>query len=222
MASGTSAIKVFVLDDHSVVREGVRMILENDPSVELTGEAANVADMLKIIERDHPDVVLLDLVVAEGTSLSAIPKLLEIHADVKILVFTGVIDEEMHRRALLSGAHGVLLKERAGSVLVSAIKKVYDGEAWIDRHLTAKVLHDAAQAQKTRSAIVRKFDTLTTRERDIVRLIADGHNNNHIAEKLNMSEKTVRNRLTVIYSKLEVTSRLELAMLTSHEDIDLS
>ena len=215
-------IRVLVLDDHSVVREGVRMILENDPAVEFAGEAANVADMFKLVERDRPDVILLDLILAGGTSLSAIPKLLEINPQVRILVFTGVVDEDIHKRALLNGAHGVLLKERAGSVLVNAIKKVSEGEAWIDRQLTAKVLHEAANKDKARSAIARKFDTLTARERDIVRLIADGHSNNHVAEKLNMSEKTVRNRLTVIYSKLEVTSRLELALLTSHEGIDLS
>jgi len=217
-----SPIKVLVLDDHSVVREGVRMILENDAHIELTGEAANIKDMLRLVERDRPDVILLDLALAEGNSLSSIPKILDIHPEARILVFTGVIDEDIHKKALLSGAHGVLLKERAGSVLVTAIKKLCDGEAWIDRHLTAKVLHDAAHSEKTRSAIARKFDTLTDRERDIVRLITDGHNNNFIADKLNMSEKTVRNRLTVIYSKLEVTSRLELALLTSQEGIDLS
>ena len=105
--------------------------------------------------------------------------------------------------------------------MAQAIEKVHDGEAWIDRHLTAKVMHEAARKDKERSAVARRFDSLTDRERDIVRLIADGHNNNSIADKLDMSEKTVRNRLTVIYSKLEVTSRLELALLTSSEGIDL-
>ena len=90
--------------------------------------------------------------------------------------------------------------------------------AFVDRHPEH---HEAARKDKERSAVARRFDSLTDRERDIVRLIADGHNNNSIADKLDMSEKTVRNRLTVIYSKLEVTSRLELALLTSSEGIDL-
>ena len=215
-------IKVLILDDHSIVREGVRMILENDDQFDLTSEAANVADMLRLVERDRPDIVLLDIVLAEGDSLAAISQILEIHPGARILVFTGVLDPELHKKALLSGAHGVLLKERAGSVLITAIKKIYDGEAWIDRHLTAKVLHEASNQGRTRSAIVSKFDTLTEREREIVRLVAEGHHNNYIAEELNISEKTVRNRLTVIYSKMEVNSRLELALLTSQEGIDLT
>ena len=222
MRSKKPTIKVLVIDDHSVVREGVRMILENDDQVELVDEAAKVSDTLKLVDKDKPDVVLLDLVLAGGNSLTAIPQILQISPQTRILVFTGVVDEDLHKKALLNGAHGVLLKQRSGSVLLNAIKKVHGGEAWIEGHLTAKVLHDAAHAERTRSAIARKFDTLTDRERDIVRLIIEGQNNNQIADKLNMSEKTVRNRLTVIYSKLEVTSRLELAMLTSHEGIDLS
>lgn len=217
-----SKIKVLIVDDHSIVREGVRMILDNDDQFDLVGEAANVTDMLQLVDRRRPDVILLDIALAEDSSLSAIPTILEIHPEARILIFTGVIESELHTTALLSGAHGVLLKERAGSVLITAIKKVFDGEAWIDRHLTAKVLEEAAHKKKVRSSIARKFDSLTDREREIVRLVAEGHHNNQIAEKLRMSEKTVRNRLTVIYSKLEVTSRLELALLTSHEDVDLS
>jgi DNA-binding NarL/FixJ family response regulator len=135
---------------------------------------------------------------------------------------TGVVDEELHKRALLLGAHGVLLKQRAGSVLVQAIKKVHEGEAWIDRQLTARVLHEASNRDKERSAIARRFGLLTERERSIVKLIAEGNNNHDVGDSLKMSEKTVRNRLTVIYSKLEVNSRLELALLASHEGIDLS
>jgi len=166
-------------------------------------------------------VVLLDLALMTNTSLPAIPKILELHPAVKVLVLTGLLDENLHKQALLLGAHGVLLKHKASDLMAQAIEKVHDGEAWIDRHLTAKVMHEAARKDKERSAVARRFDSLTDRERDIVRLIADGHNNNSIADKLDMSEKTVRNRLTVIYSKLEVTSRLELALLTSSEGIDL-
>lgn len=215
-------IRVLVLDDHSIVREGVRMILENDDQFQIIGETANTVDMLRLVEQNRPDVVLLDIALAEGNSLLAIPKILEKSSETRILVFTGVVDPEIHKEALLNGAHGVLLKERSGSVLINAIKKIYDGEAWIDRHLTAKVLYEASHLGKIHSAIARKFDTLTDREREIVRLVAEGHHNNHIADELHVSEKTIRNRLTVIYSKLEVTSRLELALLTSQEGIHFS
>src|SRR3954471_6782582 len=215
-------IRVMLVDDHSVVREGVRMIIDNDDDIDVVGEAADIIDTLKIVKREKPDVVLLDLALETGTSLPAIPKILELHSGARILVLTGVVDEELHKRALLLGAHGVLLKQRAGSVLVQAIKKVHDGEAWIDRQLTAKVLHEASNRDKERSTISRRFDLLTERERSIVKLIAEGHNNNDVGDNLKMSEKTVRNRLTVIYSKLEVSSRLELALLASHEGIDLS
>jgi RNA polymerase sigma factor (sigma-70 family) len=195
------------------------MILDNDDGIDVAGEASDIVDMLGLVEREKPDVILLDLALTDGTSMSAIPKILKIHPDARILVFTGIVDEDIHKKALLSGAHGVLLKHHAGSVLVRAIKKVHDGEAWIDRHLTAKVLHEAAHKENARSAFAAKLATLTPRERQIVLLITDGHNNQSIAHHLNISEKTVRNRLTDVYSKLEVTSRLELALLASAEDL---
>jgi DNA-binding NarL/FixJ family response regulator len=221
MVNEEPTIKVLVVDDHSVVREGVRMVIDNDDHIEVIGEADDIVDTLKLVETKKPDVILLDLALMTGTSLPAIPKIRELHPPARILVLTGVVDEAIHRRALLLGAHGVLMKHQAGNVLLHAIKKVHGGEAWIDRHLTAKVLDDAAKREKSRSAIAQRFDTLTARERDIVKLIAEGHSNNHIGEKLKMSEKTVRNRLTVIYSKLEISSRLELALIVSREDIEL-
>jgi DNA-binding NarL/FixJ family response regulator len=214
-------IRVIIVDDHSVVRDGVRMTLENDDRIEVVGEASNVIETLTLVREEQPDVVLLDLALLTGTSLPAIPKILELHPSSRILVLTGVLDENMHKQALLLGAHGVLLKHNASDVLAHAIVKVHDGEAWVDRHLTAKVLDEAARKDKARSAMARKFDALTDRERDIVRLIAEGHNNHFIGDELKMSEKTVRNRLTVIYSKLEVDSRLELAILASQDGIDL-
>lgn len=221
MVNEESKIKVLIVDDHSVVREGVRMVIDNDDHIEVIGEAEDIVNTLKLVETKKPDVILLDLALMTGTSLPAIPEIRELHPPARILVLTGVMDEAIHRRALMLGAHGVLLKHQAGNVLVRAIKKVHGGEAWIDRHLTAKVLNDAAKKERSRSAIAQKFDTLTGRERDIVKLIAEGHNNNQIGEKLDMSGKTVRNRLTVIYSKLEISSRLELALLVSNEDINL-
>jgi len=215
------SIRVIIVDDHSVVRDGVKMTLENNDHIDVVGEASDVVETLALVREVVPDVVLLDLALLTGTSLPAIPKILELNPNSKILVLTGVMDENMHKQALLLGAHGVLLKHKASDFMAQAIEKVHGGEAWVDRHLTAKVLHEAAQKDREHSAIAKKFDSLTDRERDIVRLIADGHNNNFIGDELNMSEKTVRNRLTVIYSKLEVSSRLELALLTSNEHIDL-
>ena len=211
-------IKVLIVDDHSVVREGIRMIISNDDGVEVAGEAEDVSAALQCIRSERPDVVLLDLALTHGTSLPAIPKMLELHPAVRILILTGVVDEEIHKRALLLGAHGLLLKHSAGAALLTAIKKLHAGEAWVDRQLTAKVLNAAARQDRERSATARKFDSLTRREREIVKLIANGLNNNSIADQLEMSEKTVRNHLTVIYSKLEVASRLELALLASREE----
>jgi DNA-binding NarL/FixJ family response regulator len=222
MSLEKTRIKVLLVDDHSVMREGVRMIIDNDDEIDVVGEAEDAPSTLKLVQSKKPDVVLLDIALVTGSSLPAIPKILEIHPEVRILILTGVMDEDIHRRALLLGAHGVMLKHRAGAVIVQAIKKVHSGEAWVDRQLTARVLHDAVQKDRTRSAIARKFDSLTHREREIVQLITEGHNNNFIADKLCMSEKTVRNRLTVVYDKLDVTSRLELALLASQEGIDLT
>lgn len=196
------------------------MIIENDDQVEVIGEAENMTDALDLIESERPDVVLLDLDLGHESSLDSLPEIFTAHPETKVLVLTGVTDQAQHKRALRHGARGILLKNHAGKTLLKAIKKVHQGEAWIDRSLTAEFLADFNKDKRLEEYERQKIDSLTDREREIVGLIAEGLVNKEIAARLFIGEKTVRNSLTVIYSKLEVANRLELAIYASRNKLE--
>src|SRR5215204_3009138 len=132
-------IRVIIIDDHSIVREGIRMIIENDDEMKVVGETENMPDALTVISREKPDVILLDLDLGKVLSLNSISEIFSVSKNSKVLILTGVIDEELHKRAIFEGARGIILKHQAGTALLKAIKKVHQGEAWIDRALTAKL-----------------------------------------------------------------------------------
>jgi two-component system, NarL family, nitrate/nitrite response regulator NarL len=135
-------------------------------------------------------------------------------------MLTGLNDEEANKRAMLGGAHGLLLKTRAAETLLTAVKKVHSGEIWFDRTLTSRVLGDANRKSRDDRLEWQKINSLTAREREIAALIAEGLVNKDIAKRLFIAEKTVRNALTVIYSKLGVTNRLELAIYAAKNGLD--
>jgi two-component system, NarL family, response regulator DegU len=213
-------IRVIIIDDHSIVREGIRMIIENDDEMKVVGEAENMRDALNAISRERPDIVLLDLDLGKELSINYISDIFSACADSKVLILTGVIDEELHKRAMLDGARGILLKNQAGPTLLKAIKKVQQGEAWVDRTLTIKLLAEANKTSQFNRNEQKKINMLTLRECEIIKLIAEGLVNKEIAKRLFVAEKTIRNHLTVIYSKLEVSSRLELAIYAARHMLE--
>lgn len=215
-----ASIRVIIIDDHSIVREGIRMIIENDVQMKVVGETDNMADALTAISREKPDIILLDLDLDKVLSLDSMAKIFSSSKDSKVLVLTGVFDEELHKRAILEGARGIILKNQAGTTLLKAIKKVFQGEAWIDRTLTTKLLDEANKISHLSRDEQKKINTLTARECEIIKLIAEGLVNKDIAKRLFVVEKTIRNHLTVIYSKLELTSRLELAIYAARHGLD--
>jgi RNA polymerase sigma factor (sigma-70 family) len=191
------------------------MTLENDPDITVAGEAGDIKQALELITAVLPDLVLLDLNLGADSSLDHMEQIVAACPTSKILVLTGVVDEESNGRAAAGGAHGVVLKSQAGHSLLSAVKKVNAGEVWFDRGLTARLFNQAQKKNHDNNRADRLIESLTARERQIVVLIAEGLVNKDIGKRLDISEKTVRNHLTVIYSKLHVSSRLELAILAS-------
>lgn len=207
-------IKLLIVEDHLLVSKGMEMILENDPNLQVIGSVADIEAAYREVHEHNPDVVLLDLDLGKTSGLDHIQGLKTAGASY-ILVVTASTNPDTHKRAVEYGASGTLVKQEAGTTLIKAIKKVYEGEFWIDRFLTAKVLNEtfgrdkeSAEARKAR----RQVESLTSREREIVALIGQGLTNKEAAAKLKLSEKTVRNSLTVIFSKLGVSTRLELAI----------
>ncbi len=209
-----SPIKVLLVDDHVVMRQGLRMLIENHPDMEVVAEAARCDEALETASREIPDAILLDLDLGSGSGLDIIPQLVSLNEKVRVIILTGVRESELHRRAIRLGAAGVVMKDQAGEMLIKAIRKVTAGEVWVDRGMTAKVLQelrDASEKQRLDTEAAR-IDSLTPREREVVSLIAKGFGTARIAKDLFISEKTVRNHLASIFDKLMVSDRLELAI----------
>jgi DNA-binding NarL/FixJ family response regulator len=206
------SVKILLIDDHALVRAGLRILIESQPGLAVVGEASQPADALALARERQPHVVLLDLDLGGQNGAEMIPDLLAACPTSRILVLTGVRDVEIHRRAVQLGAVGVVQKEMAAEVLVKAIEKVHAGEVWLDRALTASVLNEMSQAGRVRPVDPEQARnaTLSRREREVIALIAEGLSNKRIAERLSITETTVRHHLTSIYTKLEVADRLEL------------
>lgn len=211
---GSDAIRILIIDDHVIVRAGLRMLLENHERMVVVGEAGSRADALAITTREQPDIILLDLDIAGESGLDFLRELLVSAPQARVLVLTGVRDPESHRRAVLLGAMGLVFKDKAAEVLIKAIEKVHAGEVWLDRSLTASVLTEMSKADSARKANpdADRIGSLTTRELEIVGLVCEGLKNKQIGERLFISEATVRNHLTSILSKLDLSDRFELAL----------
>jgi len=208
-------IRILLIDDHQSFLWGMVKLIESDSgNMHVTGTASDIAEALVILEREQPDIVLLDIDLNGVNSLDSMP-LLRSATSAMVLILTGVRDADTHDRAVLSGARGVVQKEESPEIILKAIKKVYEGEIWLDRASTGRVftkLLDHSNNQTSPEA--PKIASLTSREREIIDvMIKQGHSTNkQIAVHLNMSQHTLRNHLSSIYSKLEIENRLELVM----------
>src|SRR5678815_2711157 len=208
-------IQVLLIDDHQSFLWGMVKLIESDgPNMGVMGTASDITEALAILEREQPDVILLDIDLGGVNSLDSMP-LLRNATSAMVLILTGARDSETHERAVLAGARGVVQKEASAEMILKAIRKVYEGEIWLDRATTGRIfskLLDHSHNQVSPEAA--KIASLTSREREIINVMTkQGHSTNkQIAVHLNMSEHTLRNHLSSIYSKLEVENRLALVM----------
>jgi two-component system, NarL family, nitrate/nitrite response regulator NarL len=220
----TPAIKVSIIEDHGIVRAGLRMLLENQPGIEVVSESSNVTAVLNDHEQPKPDIILLDLDLGTEHGDDFVPQLLAHFAPVRVLVLTAIPDMQAHLRAVKAGASGIVMKEQAPESLVQAILAINAGDAWLGRSLTA-----AALAKLCEDGVVQKLDPeaakialLTAREKEIVALVTEGMNSQRIAEKLVISEATVRNHLTSILAKLGLANKFELAVFAFRNRLNVS
>jgi two-component system, NarL family, nitrate/nitrite response regulator NarL len=207
-------ISILIVDDHAVLRFGLRAILESQAHLSVVGEALDSSSALDLASSTQPDIVLLDLDLGRENGFDLIPDILDAAPNTRVIVLTGVRDPAAHERAVLQGAMGIVLKETALELILKAIEKVYAGEVWLDRTTIANILNTRARANNTQELNARqaRIATLTEREREIIALIGKGLRNKIIAERLVISEATVRNHLTSIFAKLDVGDRFELAV----------
>ena len=203
------AVKLLIVDDSELVRTGLRTLLGAEHSIQIIGEAANVATAITSATRLKPEVVLLDIRLPDGTGFDACRQILQQLPDTRVLFLTSVVDDRLVDEAIRSGGHGYLLKEIDGRGLVQAILDVAAGKSILDPAITARVMN----LVKTGSAQQNLLDTLSPQERRVLALIAEGKTNKEVGVELNLSEKTVKNYLSTVFEKLNVTRRTQAATL---------
>ena len=197
----TQKIKVILVDDHEMVRLGLKSFLNLQPDVEVVGEAGNGLDGINLALELKPDVVVMDLVMPEMSGVEATLKLLEEWKEVKILVLTSYLDNEKIYPVIEAGAKGYMLKTSSAAEILNAIQKVAHGELAIETEVDKKIKAHDMQPEL--------HEDLTARERDILRLLAKGYDNQTIADELFISLKTVKTHVSNILAKLEVDDRTQ-------------
>ena len=213
-SSYSGAIRIELVDDHALVRSGLRLLIERHEGFTVVAEAGTAAEAVAAAGREHPDVILLDLDLGRDNGLDCLSRLRETAPNARILVLTGLPAPEAHQQAGRLGAFGVLTKDKAAESVTKAIERVHAGEIWLDRTLTANLLTELANGARPKrpSPEALKLASLTGRERDVIAALLDGLHNKAIAERLHLSESTVRHHLTSIFEKLHVTDRLSLTI----------
>ena len=197
--------RVLIVDDHAVVRSGLKLVLDADDGIEPVGEAGTARDAIFEARSLKPDVILLDVVMPDGNGLDVIPTLLHEHPEVKILMLSMQDDPQYVRQAFVAGASGYVLKEAADSEVVAAVREVAGGGRYVDPELGARLV--AAESAERKRA---EEDPLSEREGEVLRLLALGHTNQEIAKQLYISVRTAETHRAHIMQKLRLSSRAEL------------
>ncbi len=198
-------IKVVLVDDHAVVRSGLRLLLDGQEDVEVVGEAGNAKDAVFRARALKPDVILLDMVMPGESGLEVLPKLLKESTGTKVLVLSMQDDPSYVREAFAAGASGYVLKEAADEEVVSAVREIAGGGRYVHPALGARLV--AAEAAERAAA---EADPLSEREREVLRLLALGHTNQEIAQRLYISVRTAESHRAHIMQKLRLSTRAEL------------
>ncbi|MBO0713306.1 MAG: response regulator transcription factor [Acidimicrobiales bacterium] len=201
------ATRVFLLDDHQVVREGVRRVLEADQDLVVVGEAAGAEEALAAVPASRPDVAVLDVRLPDGNGVDVCREIRSRHPEVACLILTSFADDEALAHAVLAGASGYVLKQIQGNELVSAVRSVAAGHSLIPPATAERVLAELHRADAEREEVER----LTAREREILGLIAQGKTNRQIGSELFLAEKTVKNYVSNLLAKLGMARRSEAA-----------
>jgi DNA-binding NarL/FixJ family response regulator len=208
--------RILLVDDHDVVREGLRALLGRRPGFEIVGQAGSVAEAVAEAARTEPDVVVMDVRLPDGSGIEACREIREARAATRVIMLTSYADDDAVFASILAGASGYVLKQTRGSALADAIEAVARGESLLDPAVTQKVL------ERVRSATERKSDdplaSLTEHEHKILALIAEGKTNKEIAQEIFLSDKTVKNYVSSILSKLNLRRRSEAAAFIARRE----
>lgn len=201
----TEPIRVLIVDDHAVVRSGLRLLLDANDDIEVVGEAGTARDAVFRARELKPGVILMDVMMPDQSGIEALPQLLHEHPDAKVLILSMQDDPRYVREAFAAGASGYVLKEAADSEVVAAVREVSNGGRYVNPELGARLITADADARREAEA-----DPLSDREREVLRLLALGHTNQEIAKLLFISVRTAETHRAHIMQKLRLATRAEL------------
>jgi two-component system, NarL family, response regulator LiaR len=208
----STAIRLVIVDDHSVVREGLRAFLRLQEGIDVVGEAAGADEAIRVATAASPDVVLLDLVMPDGDGIGAIRRLAEVAPGVRVLVLTSFADDAQIFAALAAGAAGYLLKDVDPAALADAIRDVHAGRPALHPSVAARLMRRGGGP-------ARSLGDITAREHDVLRLMVEGLPNKQIAQRLGIGEKTVKTHVSRVLAKLGVADRTQAAVLAIREGL---
>lgn len=213
MSSTHRKWRVVLVDDHTLFRDGLRTILQMEDDIEVIADAESAEDIVELVWQTKPDIVLLDIRMPRGSGLDAIPAIVRISPETRVLVLTACDEREEHVRALKLGAKGVVVKDSARQTLIQAIRVVCGGGFWSDPR-TRCALDDHGEPKVVTSETHSWWSNarLTDRELEVVRLVAAGRRNREVAAALDISERTVKAHLQAVFQKLGVRDRVALVM----------
>jgi two-component system nitrate/nitrite response regulator NarL len=211
-ASPNTPLRIILLDAQALFRAGLRCILEKEAGLEVVGEASSVSAGIDIITSQKPDIILFEMNLMYLPELEIVPSLVRASGNARLILVTGTTDQAMLQKAVEDGVVGVIFKTQGPEILIKAIEKVHAGEVWLERSLIATVLGRLSRNQTSGKddQETNDMNSLSEREKEVVKLIGLGYKNKRISSELCISETTVRHHLTSIYDKLGVSDRLEL------------
>jgi DNA-binding NarL/FixJ family response regulator len=221
-----SKIRIVVADDHPIFRDGLCKLLALEEDFEVVAQAQDGKQVLDVLQQYAPDILLLDLKMPGLDGLATLQRLQAAKNKTRVIVLTASDDKNEFVQAMKLGTSGIVLKQTATELLIKSIRKVHAGEIWLDSHTTAAVIRQfvanddsPAPSAGQSSPRERERSPLSQREREIVALVAQGFKNKEMAEKMFISEQTVKNHLHNIFDKLGVSDRLELALYAIHNNL---
>ncbi len=201
--------KILLVDDHEVVRLGLKALLEHHQNFEVVAEAASAKEAIENTSRYHPDIVLMDIRLPGVSGIEACEEIIRDHPDTRVVMLTSYAEDEMLFSAIRAGASGYVLKQIGGGDLIRALESVARGESMLDPAVTQRVFQEVRRAVKEEEASA--FANLSQQEKHVLQLVSEGKTNREIAKALYLGEGTVRNYVSSILSKLGVSNRAEAA-----------
>ena len=214
------AIRILIADDHPVFRQGLISVFRSEKEFEIVGEAVDGKQALELIQKLHPDILLLDMIMPRLAGLDTLRELASAPAPVRTIVLTASIEKEQIAQALQLGARGIVLKDAPTEILLASIRTVTNGQFWVGQEKVTdlvEILRSYLPAAEVKTA-KRNFG-LTVRELDVVSAIVSGFTNREIAQKFSISEQTVKHHLRNIFDKVGVSNRLELALFAINHQL---